>query len=253
MLIKLVIAVSLFFTVTGSPLLNHEEEDEPPEWLVENVEAWRRFVQPVVAGLSSPYLTESLVLAVIAQESQGINGLTSDDGYSSVGLMQVIPRADLGTPEQLMDPTYNLWTGTAMLRQAIEQAVEFGYDDPVRYGLAAYNCGWKMDPITNQIAFKLCNRHGGLAYADKVLDYWMPYFANGGPFVDCYWEEGDRGYWNRVCPLFSEDPLAECGDPMAWMDPRGRVQLQDDLENTSGWNCRMADRIRRPPISWYRQ
>ncbi len=153
----------------------HDMEPPPPDWMIYNVVRWT----PLVERVDEPYLTVPLVLAVIAQESGGLNGQTSTDGYASVGLMQVIPRQHFGTPTQLMVPYYNVWIGTRILNSAIEQAAEYGFtDDPVRYGLAAYNCGWQWHEGTPG-HFENCRTDGGLRYADRVLHYWCPYFEDG--------------------------------------------------------------------------
>lgn len=146
-----------------------------PESVIRSTVRWTTIAKRV----DEPYLTIPLILAVIAQESQGINGQTSKDGYASVGLMQVIPRSYLGTPEQLMRPSFNMWVGTRILSEAIEQAIEYGFeDDPIRYGLAAYNCGWQWH-WGRPGWFKFCGPHGGLNYADRVLEYWCPFFDDG--------------------------------------------------------------------------
>jgi hypothetical protein len=185
---RIIIIVGMVF------LLGFETKEEPPAWLLNNVEQWR----PLAERVDREHITVPLTLAVIAQESQGINGQTSTDGYASVGLMQVIPRSYLGTAGQLMDPAYNILVGTNILNTAIEQAIERGYIEPVRYGLAAYNCGWKDDFETE------CRKEGGLAYADRVLDYWMPYFEDGGIYSDCEWAVDDRGFYTRQCEAQQE-------------------------------------------------
>lgn len=200
--------IQLLFVCLILACQQEDVEEEPPSWIIINVERWR----PLVKRVNEPNITVPLVLAVIAQESMGINGLTSSDGYYSVGLMQVIPRTYLGTPTYLMDPAKNIWVGTRMLSEAIEQAIEYGYtEDPVRYGLAAYNCGWKTH--LGKIMFKFCNREGGLAYADKVLNYWMPAFENGGIFANCTWISDSRGYWSNTggldCRATETTPVGE--------------------------------------------
>jgi len=40
----------------------------------------------------------------------------------------------------------------------------------VHRGLAAYNCGW------DSLNAGKCLSFGGPAYADKVLEFWLPFF-----------------------------------------------------------------------------
>ncbi len=191
--------------------------EPPPDWIIFNV---NRF-QPVFERWrpTFPDVPIAVIKAVMAQESQGINGLTSIDGHNSVGLMQVIPRSWTGTAKQLQDPAYNIYRGTWILSSALDQS---GGD--MLMALALYNCGEKVwEYLTNPM---VCGSKGGRFYAIRVLTYW--------------------------CPLFADDALAECGDPWAWMDPRGRVQLRGDVEDTSIWNRRMVIRLwRTHAFSWH--
>jgi len=87
------------------------------------------------------------------------------DGANSIGLMQVISRSWTGTVEQLKRPEYNVFVGMRMLHAILDKA-----DGDIRLALALYNCG--EEGVTNDA----CGRHGGLAYADRVLNYWIPTF-----------------------------------------------------------------------------
>jgi len=134
----------------------------PPQWLIRNTMRW----MPLIERWSPdfPDLEHALVLAVIAQESQGFPDAESGDGYSSVGLMQVIPRSWTGTKTQLLNPSYNIYVGMRMLDATIKKAGE------VRRALALYNCGEKS------LDAGKCYSFGGYTYADRVLDYWLPVF-----------------------------------------------------------------------------
>ena len=87
------------------------------------------------------------------------------DGANSIGLMQVISRSWTGTVEQLKRPEDNVFVGMRMLHAILDKA-----DGDIRLALALYNCG--EEGVTNDA----CGRHGGLAYADRVLNYWIPTF-----------------------------------------------------------------------------
>ena len=79
--------------------------------------------------------------------------------------MQVGPRSWLGTETQLKDPAFNIFVGMRMLSSTLEKT-----DGDIRFALGAYNCGF-VGLFRNR-----CGRWGGLAYADKILDYWLPVF-----------------------------------------------------------------------------
>jgi hypothetical protein len=191
--------------------------EPPPDWIVYNVNRYQPLYerwQP-----SFPEIPIAVVKAIIAQESQGINGQVSIDGHASVGLMQIIPRSWTGTAEQLHDPAYNIYRGMWILSSALDQS---GGD--MLMALALYNCGEKVwEHLTNPM---VCGSKGGRFYAIRVLTYY--------------------------CPLFAENAWDECGNPFTWMDPRGRVQLQGDLEDTSVFNRNMVIGIwRSRSLSWH--
>ena len=143
--------------------LGGSEVEQPPEWILRNVERWK----PLVSRWHSafPGLSTELVLAVIAQESQGFPDAISGDTAQSVGLMQVTPRPWTATTEQLLEPALNVYLGMWILDSAIKNS-----DGDVRRGLAGYNCGFVS------LDAGLCHPRGGWAYADRVLNYWLPAF-----------------------------------------------------------------------------
>lgn len=140
----------------------------PPAWLVRNVKRWRPLIkrwQPDMPWLRGEQGV-ALVMAVIAQESQGFPDAIAGDGAASVGLMQVTPRSWTGTTEKLLQPAWNLYMGMRILNGAIDVA---GGD--VRKGVAAFNCGFES------LEAGRCYSFGGYAYADRVLGYWRPVFT----------------------------------------------------------------------------
>lgn len=140
------------------------EDRDPPGWLLWEVETWRSRVEPMLFGRRP--VSSALVLAVIAEESQGLQHQTSY--ANAVGIMQIIPREWLGSADFLSVPENNISVGTLILAQAIEKA-----EGDVRLALAWYNCG------EARVSFKFsvtCGPRGGFFYADRVLNYWCPYF-----------------------------------------------------------------------------
>ena len=112
-------------------------------------------------------LNLSLVLAIIAQESSGMMGVVSSDRYLSCGLMQVTPREWLPDQSALCNnPRVNIETGMWILQNAIDIASERG--EPIEYGIAYYNCS--LAGVQNDA----CGECGGLNYADRIMNYWMP-------------------------------------------------------------------------------
>lgn len=110
-----------------------------------------------------------LILALMAKES-GCDPNAGDVYSDSVGLMQVNPRslAHLGISKaSLLDPLRNVYWGMRILRKVLEEPVENPEGD-VRRALAAYNCGWAS------LNAGRCYSFGGYAYADQVLEEWLP-------------------------------------------------------------------------------
>ena len=112
-----------------------------------------------------PDLDPAWILAMIAQESQGDPYAEGVDGANSIGLLQIIARSWTGTKEQLKRPEYNIFVGMRMLHAILGKA-----DGDIRLALARYNCG------DEGVAEDRCGRYGGLEYADKVLEYFVPVF-----------------------------------------------------------------------------
>ncbi len=186
--------------------------EPPPDWILYNV---NRF-QPIFERWQPtfPDIPIAVIKAVMAQESQGINGQISTDGHASVGLMQIIPRSWTGTATQLHDTAYNIYRGTWILSSALDQS---GGD--MLMALALYNCGEKVWEYETNIM--VCGSKGGRFYAIRVLTYY--------------------------CPFFSEDPWADCGDPLIWMNEPTEVKSRSDvrMDRPPGWTDRMVEAIRR--------
>ena len=137
------------------------DDEYLPNWLVPNVTRWLPLIERWSPDF--PGLDPALVLAVMAQESQGFPYILSKDGHRSVGLMQVIPRVWTGTENELRNPAYNIFVGMKILAYA---QGEWG----VELGLAHYNCSEKA------VATNSCGTNGGIFYARRVLQYWLPMF-----------------------------------------------------------------------------
>ena len=107
------------------------------------------------------YVTPELILAVIANESWGQPDLVvmEPNGQTAVGLCMINARPWLGTVEQLLDPTYNIWTCTWMLDNILAKT---GGDIPK--ALAAFNCGFES------LEAGKCFQSGGYNYSVRVLD-----------------------------------------------------------------------------------
>lgn len=110
---------------------------------------------------------KSLVLAIMANESGGDPYALSHAG--ACGLMQVIPQPWYRYSAEQICSNYsvNVAMGMWILHSAINIAQEQGYD--WRYGLAYYNCSEQA------VHEDRCGSHGGLNYADRVLNFWLPY------------------------------------------------------------------------------
>lgn len=135
--------------------------DPAPAWMIRNVVRWEPLIERWREDF--PDLDTAVVMAVIAQESQGFPEVVSGDEAQSVGLMQVTPRPWTATADELKSPGLNIYIGMWILDSAIKQS-------DLRTGLAAYNCGFDSLERGN------CHSYGGYAYADWVLDYWVPQF-----------------------------------------------------------------------------
>lgn len=147
----------------STPIQSPASEDPPPEWLVRNVFRWLPLIHRWHADF--PELDPALILGLIAQESQGFPRAVASDLWGSAGLMQVGPRSWTGTRTRLLDPAYNISVGMRMLSDTLEKS-----DGNIRQALGAYNCGFVG------LAADRCGTKGGLAYADRIIEYWMPVF-----------------------------------------------------------------------------
>lgn len=101
----------------------------------------------------------------MAQESQGFPYVIAEDLWGSTGLLQVGPRSWIGTRTQLLDPAYNVYMGMSMFSDTLEKS-----DGDIRRALGAYNCGFVG------LDADRCGSRGGLAYADRIIEYWIPVF-----------------------------------------------------------------------------
>ena len=144
--------------------------------MVRNVIRWRPLIQrwqPELEHLQGPE-GEALVMAVIAQESQGFadpHGIVGmeRDRAGSVGLMQVIAGVS-GRPstELLLEPALNTLWGMRILNGAIEIA-----EGEWRLGVAMFNCGSPEKVLADG-----CGSRGGLHYADRVIEHFYPVFLD---------------------------------------------------------------------------
>jgi hypothetical protein len=178
------------------------DDEYLPQWLVPNVTRWLPLVERWHPDF--PELDPALVLAVMAQESQGFPYIESTDGHNSVGLMQVIPRVWTGTESQLRNPAYNIYVGMKIL--------SFSQDKwGTMLGLAHYNCS------ENSVADDQCGTNGGINYAKRVLEYWLPMFRaelavmageEDGRVGDWLHKLGYRnglGKWDRAERIFERE------------------------------------------------
>lgn len=113
-----------------------------------------------------PDLDPAWILAIIAQESMGEPDVIGGDRVGSVGLMQIAPFAWRPSSRQLQNPSVNIRWGMGILDELQKR-----YSN-LRLSLATYNCGEK------NLALGFCGKHGGYAYADTVIDHWIPVFRS---------------------------------------------------------------------------
>ena len=151
-----------------------------PDWQLDQIVKWYDYAKEAGDYYD---IDPILILAVIAKESKGVHQAVSADGQFSVGLMQITPR-DWGcaSNELLNWPKINIYCGTLILQDAIRLANididseyvapnDFKPENGIRVGLAAYNCGFQSLYGENG---KSCMLFGGLAYADNILEFWIP-------------------------------------------------------------------------------
>lgn len=147
-----------------APIQSPTSDDRPPpEWLIRNTFRWL----PLIHRWSPdfPELDPAWILGIMAQESQGFPYVVASDVWGSTGLLQVGPRSWTGTRTQLLDPGYNIYVGMRMFSATLEKS-----DGDLRRALGAYNCGFVG------LDAGRCGTRGGLAYADKIIEYWIPVF-----------------------------------------------------------------------------
>jgi soluble lytic murein transglycosylase-like protein len=123
---------------------------------------------------------EDLVLSVIAQESCGNRWAISEDGWHSVGLMQIIPHPYFSwrpSTEWLLNPRNNIRFGARLLETVIDRAGGSKFT-----GLRYYNCGYSRVDAGSTCA---------TWYAKQVLTYWMPRIKFGNDFL------GDLAFHNH--------------------------------------------------------
>ena len=116
-------------------------------------------------------LDADLVLAVMAQESHCLRTVISNDGHHTIGLMQIAVKPWTPSEGSLHNPWVNIEWGMYMLYSAINHPEHNPYKS-IRRGLAAYNCGW------TSLEANRCMYFGGYTYADKVLNFWLPYIED---------------------------------------------------------------------------
>jgi len=126
----------------------------------------------------------ALILSVMAAESMGDPSIVSYAG--ACGVMQVIWKPWFGVFESELcnNSRTNIQVGIRILKGALNLAKERGLDE--RYGLAYYNCS------IEGVHTDMCGSRGGLHYADKVLDFWLPRVRAR---IESCIEEYGEGFW----------------------------------------------------------
>jgi hypothetical protein len=122
---------------------------------------------PIIHQLHPDYpeLDPAWVLAIIAQESLGESDVVGGDRVGSVGLMQIAPFDWRPSTDQLLNPYINIQWGMGIL-----DTLQKRHSGDLRLSLATYNCG------EHNLTLGHCGRRGGYAYADVVMDLWLPAF-----------------------------------------------------------------------------
>lgn len=110
-----------------------------------------------------PEIKADVVFAIAAQESHCNHTAGQVDRVGSIGLMQVAPLPGRPPAARLAQPAINVYWGMKVLSSALDTA-----DGDMRLALAAYNCGF--EGVENDA----CGSSGGYAYADKILNTWLP-------------------------------------------------------------------------------
>jgi hypothetical protein len=129
----------------------------------------------------------ALILSVIAAESMGDPSVVSYAG--ACGVMQVIWKPWFQTSKAGIcnNSHTNIAVGIRILRGALRIAKEEGLDE--RYGLAYYNCS------VESVHADMCGSKGGLHYADKILDFWLPRVEDR--IMKCIDEYGENFWGSR--------------------------------------------------------
>jgi len=141
---------------TLTPYTSLAQEEDPPDNGLSLSPYWpsavSRWEPQITHYAQERQLDPDLIAAVIWKESQGRP--TARSVVGAVGLMQLMPRPNRPSPEELEDPWINLFWGA----RALAHTIRDGNGD-IYYALAAYNGGW------GQIHLNVTRR-----YAASVMD-----------------------------------------------------------------------------------
>lgn len=141
---------------------------------------------PAIEMFTEGRVSTELVLAVMAAESGGRSDAISPAG--ACGLMQVIwkPWYDISKSNLCSSNFANIRLGIHILVSAIDNAKANGYG--LRYGIAYYNCS------EISVHSDKCGSYGGLHYADRVLNFWLPRVRMR--IADCAEQYGEDFWYN---------------------------------------------------------
>jgi soluble lytic murein transglycosylase-like protein len=170
--ILMLIAFGLTFFVSGGVEAADYTDTEEFKNKIRRVESWRDLVNEVQFEEGYSFDTDK-ILAIIAQESGGLPWITSNDKHQSVGLMQCTPAPWTTTAARLKNPKINIQCGLWILDNAM-RAANGSWREALRY----YNCG-----VFRANEWADC----GAYYADRVLNFWLPYFDRPKP-IGQNWE-----------------------------------------------------------------
>ena len=162
-------------TPAPTPTITQTPTIEPAIWITAQykvkrclrfrgiVESWIDLEPKEFNNLTREHV--ALVLAVGAAESGCDQKLMSEDGYSSIGIMQVIPRPWTASASMLRETRVNIYWGMYILDRSIDLA-----DGDIRLGLAFFNCSY------DKVLADQCGAKGGLNHSDNILEFWLPLF-----------------------------------------------------------------------------
>jgi soluble lytic murein transglycosylase-like protein len=170
--ILMLIAFGLTFFVSGGVEAADYTDTEEFKNKIRRIESWRDLVNEVQLEENYSFDTDK-ILAIIAQESGGLPWITSNDKHQSVGLMQCTPAPWTTTAARLKIPKINIQCGLWILDNAM-RAANGNWREALRY----YNCG-----VSRANEWANC----GAYYADRVLNFWLPYFDRPEP-IGQNWE-----------------------------------------------------------------